>query len=89
MGVARQQDEGARQLVSSGHSISVPGWAVSSTLSVRSRTSGRIFELEIVCAPAAYMFSVIAGLMSCGNVGTQPDCVALEVKFVHTPVVWR
>lgn len=35
------------------------------------------------------MFSVIVGLMSFGNMGIQPDYVALEVKFVLTPVVWR
>lgn len=78
-----------RELVSSSHSISVPGWAVSSSLGIRSRTSRRVFELEIVCAPAFYVFSVIAGLTTPGNKGVQPDNVELEVKFVLAPVVWR
>lgn len=89
MGMARRQDNGARQPVCSSHSPSLPAWAVSSTLDVRSRSSRGIFELEIVCFPALYTFRVIAGLMSSGNVGIQPDYEKLEVKSVLTSVVWR
>ena len=89
VGMARGRTRRARQLVSCGHCVSVPGWAVSSALGVRSRTSTRISELEILCAPASCMFSVIAVLMSSGNMRIQPNFVESEVKFVLTPVLWR
>lgn len=69
--------------------FAVPGWAVSTTLGVRSRISRRIFELEFVRTLASYMFHVTACLMSSGNMEIQPNDVELEVKFVLTAAVWR
>lgn len=45
--MARQPDNRARELLTSSHLISA-----SSTLGVGSETSRRVFELEIVSAPA-------------------------------------